>query len=819
MRRFSALLGLAAVILSAIVGYTYSRRIKSGTGSPPVRPEVLRPDIEAKGSGGWVYRRSNAVTHQPEVRAEARAYSRIKEPSTSLVEDLKLRLFNKQGSSYTYVKSSKALFDEQTGVMTSEGDVAIIMNVPAEKEPDDNEATAKLIRVQGSGVRYDTKTGQATTDKAAKFQFADGNGEAVGLEYDPAKRELHLKSQVSLNWVGNAAPDKVMHIEAGDLLYKELDQTVYLSPWSRMKRGTTTIEAKDSLVALQDGRLHQVDSAFGKGEEVQDERHITFSADKLISFFNDDGAITSIVGENSARIVAADPAAKTTVTSQRGELHFLVETKQAKDKVSSDSVLQSVQADGGAVVESVPQPRPNVLPAETRILRSEHLWMDMKPGGQEIKDIQTSAKARLEFKPNRPSQSYRTLNADRIFISYGEENSIDNFHAWKASTRTDRPQQTPAVAKAVIDAKESASKQPDSKDPKKAGPQPPAYTWSDELVAKFAPKTSQLTTIDQTGSFRYQEGDRQARAGRAHMDQTSNQITLTEAARIWDGSGSTAADSIFMNQASGDMDATGHVASTRQPDNSAQNSGTLLDDSKPMQAKGDKMVARDSNLKIRYEGHAVVWQGANRTAASQIDIDRDAGTFRATGNVVSELQDQKKQASDSSTQPDLSKDNKKTATAEGKLASASSSGSDKMIYTVVRAPELLYDDGEKVAHYTGGVRLVRDAMTVTSQELRAFFKQDQSKKDDDSSSLDHVFADGNVVVTEVNPTRTRTGTAPHAEFYADDSKLILNGGGAQMVDSGKGTTRGQELTYFNGDDRLLVKGEKNALVVTHMKKK
>jgi hypothetical protein len=77
-------------------------------------------DGTLKGKGGWVYRRSNAITHQPEVRAEARAYSRVKEPSTSLVEDLKLRLFNKQGSTYTYVQSAKAVFDEASGIMTSE---------------------------------------------------------------------------------------------------------------------------------------------------------------------------------------------------------------------------------------------------------------------------------------------------------------------------------------------------------------------------------------------------------------------------------------------------------------------------------------------------------------------------------------------------------------------------------------------------------------------------------------------------------------------------------------------------------------------------
>ena len=40
------------------------------------------------------------------------------------------------------------------------------------------------------------------------------------------------------------------------------------------------------------------------------------------------------------------------------------------------------------------------------------------------------------------------------------------------------------------------------------------------------------------------------------------------------------------------------------------------------------------------------WSGKAQTGRprAQIDIDRDAGTFHASGNVVSELQDQKKPA-------------------------------------------------------------------------------------------------------------------------------------------------------------------------------
>jgi lipopolysaccharide export system protein LptA len=824
------LLGLAALVLAAVVGYTYSKRLDRGAARIVAPPPALPVHIDAAGNNGWVYRKSDPITHQPIVRAEARAYQRIKEPSTSLVDGLKLRLYNKLGTFYTFVECEKAVFDEASGVMTTDGAVSIIMKVPVGTEPDDKEATARLTRVQGTAARYETKTGRATSDNPAKFQFADGNGEGVGVDYDPTKRELRVKSQVSLNWVGQNTPDKVMHVESGELLYKEAEQQVLLSPWARMKRDTVTLEAGITLVTLVDGHLRQINAESGRGTEIQDEREIDFSADKLTSFFNDDGAMTSIVGEGHSRIVASDPTAHTTVTSNRGSLHFLVETKVINGKEVNNSVLQNVEADGAALVESVPIARPNVEQAETRILRSEHLHMDMRPGGQEIHEIRTDTAAQLEFKPNRPSQSHRVLDAARMVITYGDDNSIDTVHAWKVTTHTDRP------PKPV----QAGAKPAPKKDDK---PPAPALTWSDELVARFKPGTGQVAAIDQLGGFRYQEGDRKARSARAHLDQTENLITLTDAARVWDATGSTSADVIFMNQQSGDMDATGHVSATRQPDQSVSSGSSLLDDAKPMQARADKMLVRDSNLKISYEGHAVVWQGGNRTAANTIVIDRDEETFKATGSVVSELLDEKKSTDNSPAQAKPADGSKapvlKTAssiTASSKTSGSKASGDAKTtdgkpadgnapagdsggsVFTVVRAREMLYEDSTKLAHYTGGVKMTRDRMTVASRELKAYFKENKDRQNGESS-LDHAFADGAVVVNEVAVDRTRTGTAEHVEYYTDDDRLVLNGGVPKFIDSLRGTTSGHQLVYYSDDDRLLVDGDTKAPAVTHMKKK
>ena len=67
--------------------------------------------------------------------------------------------------------------------------------------------------------------------------------------------------------------------------------------------------------------------------------------------------------------------------------------------------------------------------------------------------------------------------------------------------------------------------------------------------------------------------------------------------------------------------------------------------------------------------------------------------------------------------------------------------------------------------------------------------------------------------------RTRTGTSDHCEYYTKDDKVVLNGGAPQMIDSYKGVTKGRQLTYFSGDDRLVVEGEKKVLAYTQMKKR
>jgi len=131
---------------------------------------------------------------------------------------------------------------------------------------------------------------------------------------------------------------------------------------------------------------------------------------------------------------------------------------------------------------------------------------------------------------------------------------------------------------------------------------------------------------------------------------------------------------------------------------------------------------------------------------------------------------------------------------------------------------LVYTEQTRVAFYQGGVLLTRPGLTVNSKELQAFLKPADS-----DSSLDKALADGAVkivsVATNVKPTRTRTGTSEHGEYYADDQKVILQKGQPLLVDTARGDTTGEEITLWINSDRLdVVRGESKQTKTTIRKK-
>jgi lipopolysaccharide export system protein LptA len=403
------------------------------------------------------------------------------------------------------------------------------------------------------------------------------------------------------------------------------------------------------------------------------------------------------------------------------------------------------------------------------VLRSETLEMKMRPGGREMESVLTKAPGTLEFLPNLPSQHHRTLEGRDFVIAYGPQNRLDSFRAAGVKTRTD----------------------PTAEERRRNRPQ--SVTTSRQLEARFDPKTNHLQNMQQTGDFTYEEGDRKARSAKATMDADQNVILLDTGARIWDASGSTAADHIRLDQRTGDFLAEGNVTSSRLPDKDQKKNSEMLSGDDPLQATAHKMDSRNRNRQIHYEGAVRMWQGANRIHADVVDLDRNLDpqkrTLVADGHVVTNLWDEPKD--------DKPKDDKNAA--KKKVANP--------VLTEVHSAHMVYTEASRLTHYTGGVQLSRPGLQVKGQELRAFLGEAGA-----DSRLDKAFADGAVEIFSTAKDRTRTGTGDHAEYYTADQKVILRGSWVRMVEklfnnAQPNTTEGKEAVYFPNDDRLVMTGQ------------
>jgi lipopolysaccharide export system protein LptA len=770
---------LAAIFLIVVfVGDTYIKQKARLAKDAPSPPSPLELGLDGRGQN-WCWTENTGDHPRAEVCSEK--YRQITAPSTMELEGVTFKIYQKEGSQFDLVKSASAQFDMNAKMLYSDGDVEITLGVNNQGPPQ-----GRVVKIRSSGVHFSSDNGHVNTDRGATFELDSGRGSATGADYDPDTRQLHLLSHVSLDWWGRDHSTKPMHIEAQEAVYQERESKVTLFGRSQLTRENLRLEGALATIILDKGDIQHADINQAQGMQDDEGRKVDFAADWMSLHFTDPHKgdqgmlIRHIDGEQHARLVSTSDKGRTTMTGDHLELDFQTMDKQ--------SVLEKALVTGHSVAESVPAAAPpapggsstppqgasgNSSTPETRILRSDTIRLKMRAGGKEIESAETDGPGTLDFLPNQPNQPKRNVKGGRIWIAYGADNRVQTFRSIDVSTRTDKPAEPGKM------------------------PPAPAFTQSKEILATFDPGTGDLARVEQKTDFRYQEGDSQARADSAILDQKNNVMTLVGAARTSDSTGSASADRIVMDQKTGNYTAEGNVASTHQPDSEGKSSAMLSTD-QLLEARAQRMVSTDHNKKIHYEGRpeqqAVAWQGANRVQADRLDIDRGKQKLEAHGKVVSQFIDKK--------------------TEDGGPKSGSGS-----VFTVVRAPDLVYDDNTRLAVYQGGAVMTRPGMTVAAREIRAYLNDS-----DADSSLNKAFAEGAVKIDSIlvkvgQAARNRIGTSEHAEYYADDGKVVLQGGQPLVTDSVKGKTTGKELTWWPGNDKLLVDGEENKPSQSNLKKK
>lgn len=266
--RYSRWLILAVIAsILAFVWNTYSTRKKILAKEAPVAPAPLRNGIDGS-SANWHYTVLDGDRPIYDISAAnmtaISAANPADESSMTELEKVELKLFHKDATEFDLVHTDKAQFDPKAKSLYADGQVDITMGVKVDGPP-----RGRLLKIQTSGVHFDKTSGKAITDRPATFEFDQGGGSATGADYDPDTRELHMHSQVVLDWRGKTPASKPMHAEAGEAIYWERDSKVVLSPWSKLTRDTLHLDAAVSVVLLDKGDIRNAQLQSARG--VQDD--------------------------------------------------------------------------------------------------------------------------------------------------------------------------------------------------------------------------------------------------------------------------------------------------------------------------------------------------------------------------------------------------------------------------------------------------------------------------------------------------------------------------------------------------------------------
>lgn len=541
-----------------------------------------------------------------------------------------------------------------------------------------------------------------------------------------------------------------------------------LKKGASLDRGEQKLQAAEAYVHLDEGVIRRITAMDARGEQRQASRVVRFETPLLDAWYSPQQILEHINGEGPSVMTSETAASAIRAQGNRIDLHY------GTPEGATESVLREMHVRESAVLEAKPGAGSPAKDGQIRRVSSEILHLKMDATAENMEFVETLARGRLDLLPIEPGGSRDVLEADRIKMFYAAGNRMEKLQAAGTVSLERQPR---AAA---------------SKTGRKAAP---LHTSSGELLGEFDANSGELRVLRQWANFRFEQGDRSGRAEEAQFDLAANQIELKNRAAVWDPNSRTSADYLTLDEESGDFAARGGVSSVYQEKSAKAESGAggaqeetageLFTPTEPVYATAERMLSNQRSGLLEYHGKARLWQGADRIEAEQIRIERHQKKLAAEGNVVSVISEKGEDSA-----------------AEQGADQASRASQGRPIE--VRADAMLYDEATRQIAYDGRVELRRDALRVKAKELDAWLAPPGSA----GSRLEKAVARGSVEIIETAPRGLppRQGFGERAQFHPGEDKVILEGEPARVISARQDTTRGSELTYYLGDDRLLVQG-------------
>jgi LPS export ABC transporter protein LptC len=766
--RYARWAAITAGVIALVVISVYSRRAIRESEARKSGPKAVPSTVQQQ-SDQMTFSKVEGDRTIFTVRASHA--TEYKDQNSYLLEDVWVTIYGRDGNRNDNIHTRECSYQPTTGAVRCQGDVQIDV---ASANPPAGSAD-KTIQVNTRDLTFNRETGDASTPQPVSFSFPQGKGHAVGVTYSTQSSLIVLQHDVHMDL---AASDRTnglpVNVTGGSLEVRRDERKVLLAAPADVRQGTRELTADKITIDLDSDFKAQHVTAEGSPviHSTEAGGKVTIAANQFEASLDEQGWIESMVASGNVQGSREAPA---------GTDHFssgLVEIALAPQ-----NVVRMMTTSRGTVLDSAQD-------GQSRTLKTASLRVLFGAGKQadqpRAESAETLAPGTIEMK----SGNELTVLQAKKFVTVFDANGRLEKLLGHSGTEIKRTISSGA----------------------------PQVTTANELVATFG-STGEWETLDETTHVHFQQGDRQASADHARMVSKTDNLSMDGSPMLFDSTSRTTARSVSINQKSGEIQATGGVASTylTSEQNTAVNLGAG-----PAHVTAATLTASNTSGRALYSGHARMWQGESVLDSNQIEVWRDEKKLVATGRVVAVFPQASGQIPKIPGSEPKSPPKSSAQAPLPKAAKTASEAPSGPTLWQIRAPMLTYWSDSGKAHLEGGVNATSQQGSLQSPVLDVFLTPAQSTQAGAAAAgkppasatgprqLDRALATGGVVVQQGD----RRGTAEQAEYTASDGKFVLSGGKPTITDASSDTTTGHSLTFFVSNDTILIDSQEGSRTLT-----
>jgi LPS export ABC transporter protein LptC len=635
------------------------------------------------------------------------------------------------------------------------------------------------LKVETETATYTESDGVTRAPGPVRFSRARMTGTSVGASYDRQRDVLWMLDQAHITVAPDAQGAGGADVTAGAAGYAKRDRYIRFERNVRMKRGTQVLSAEGAVVTLEAAadvveqiELRGSSQVAGVGQGANGLEAMR-SRDMNLGMADDGQTLqqATLVGEAVVRVAGGANAPAQQLAGQAIDVALAADGQSVQGLSAQDDV----QLDLPAAAPGAP----------TRRIRSRSLDADGEPGVPGLRAARFAGD--VEFRELAPA---------------GKD--------------------TPAIERIV---------------------RAPA------LETKLQ---SGLGTIDRatfTEGVSVQDGARTAKGPTMIYDVAGGTIALSSPAgvagfvQVSDEKVNIEAGSLEWTLDGTRMLAKTNVKSVLKPGGGAAGSKavkrpSMLTADQPINVTSAEMTYNQQTGHAEYSGDAQLWQGATSIRAKTITLDEATGNLTAKDTVrsVMRVEAQASSKSEANTTkaapapapappaaparaagPAVAPAAAPATTSAGPTQAGAPAGKGKPAVvasnTIATANELVYDDADRRARYTGAARMVGDQGDLRGERLELYF-------DESGRGLSRLEGFDNVrFALKARPGGgPRWGNGVRLTYFAADERYVLSGPRATVVERIDGQqcreTTGRTLTFFTSTDSVVVDSDNNSRTLT-----